>query len=579
MTYGIFGGTWPLVGVEFLLVGIALFVAILAPNSILRLLTPCEQFFCKAARRPWLALLLAAGAPLVLRGLILPLYPLPSPSVNDDYSNLLQASTFAAGRATNPTPPFWQHFESIFIFCTPTYNSQYQPGPGLFLAAGKILAGHPWWGVYGGMGLLFGTLCWALGQSIPWRWALLGSLLAAMQFGVFGYWMNSYSSGAVPGIGGALVFGGLVRTRQRREGWAGALIAIGLVFLAASRPFEAVLWGIGAVLFLAPAKLSFRTLVPGGLLLIAGAGALLWYNWRVTGNAFEPPYLHNLKLYGTPQPFFWQPPVRIASFRHAELRDIYLFQKHFYDQRTSFSGLLRGMARRLADAWLFFVGPVLLLPLLWIPALWKDKRVRVWLVVIVLFLIDHLTFHRWYPLHSAPEAILFCLILVECWRRLRLLQFHRKPVGLATTQLLLVCGCLSLLIPIAGRAVQPYLPPSAKGISVLWRPQFQTDTPRNQIIRELNNLGGKHLIFVHYRPDHSPHVEWVYNGADISGSRIIWSRQVNRASDQALAAYFHDHKPWILDADSDPPHLVPFDQVGPESSLADPRPDSKAPAL
>src|SRR4051795_13745859 len=122
MTYAIFGGTWPLVVVESLLVTIALFIVLLIPNGILRFLAPCEQFLSKAARHPWLAVLIAAGAPLALRALILPIYPLPSPFVHDDFSYLLQASTFAAGRVTNPTPPFWQHFESIFIFCTPTYN-------------------------------------------------------------------------------------------------------------------------------------------------------------------------------------------------------------------------------------------------------------------------------------------------------------------------------------------------------------------------------------------------------------------------------------------------------------------------
>jgi hypothetical protein len=579
MTYSIFGGTWLLVIAEFLLVSAAVLVAFLAPDGVSRVLTPCERFLGKAARRPWLAVSLAIGAPLALRVMILPLYPPPSPTVHDDFSYLLQASTFAAGRVTNPTPPFWQHFESIFIFCTPTYNSQYGPAPGLFLAAGQILTGHPWWGAYAAMGLLFGALCWALAQCVPWRWALLGSLLAAMQFGVFGYWMNSYFGGAVAGIGGALILGGLVRTRKRHEAWAALFVALGLTLVAGSRPFEAILWGIGSIVFLVLSRPPLKMLIPGSLLLAVGAGALLWYNWRVTGHALEPPYLHNLRLYGTPQPFYWQKPVVISNFSHAELRDIYLYQQRFYQQRTSLSGLIHGTGKRLLDAWLFYVGPVLLLPLFWIPALWRDKRVRVWSIVIVLFLLDHLTFHRWYPQHSAPEAVLFCLILVECWRRLRLLQLGGKPVGRAITQLLPVCGCLSLMIPIMGKAVQAHLPPPVSRISALWRAQFQTDSERDRIIRQLDKLGGKHLIFVHYGLKHNPHVEWVYNGADIPGSRIIWARQVDPASDQALAAYFQDHKPWILDADSSPPHLVPFDQVDPGSPLANLRPDSKQPAL
>jgi hypothetical protein len=83
----------------------------------------------------------------------------------------------------------------------------------------------------------------------------------------------------------------------------------------------------------------------------------------------------------------------------------------------------------------------------------------------------------------------------------------------------------------------------------------RTNPNRVQLINELKRAGGQYLIFVHYRPEHDPHDEWVYNDADIDKSRIVWAREMYPASDQSLVEYFKKRQTFTLDADEKPPQF------------------------
>jgi hypothetical protein len=74
----------------------------------------------------------------------------------------------------------------------------------------------------------------------------------------------------------------------------------------------------------------------------------------------------------------------------------------------------------------------------------------------------------------------------------------------------------------------------------------------------LQNAPGEHLIFVRYEKAHDPHKEWVYNSADIDGSKVVWAHDMGEEQNQVLLRYFKARQAWELDADQIPPKVAPY---------------------
>ena len=69
---------------------------------------------------------------------------------------------------------------------------------------------------------------------------------------------------------------------------------------------------------------------------------------------------------------------------------------------------------------------------------------------------------------------------------------------------------------------------------------------RSSVKRQLEVEPGRHLVFVHYDPDYNIHDEWVYNGADLSGSRILFAHDLGAAKNSLLTADFPGRSLWLL---------------------------------
>ena len=522
-------------------------------NGLLRRLVRVANSF---ARRRVLACTSVAGAALLIRLLLLPINPIPHPRIHDEFSYLLGADTFASGSVTNRSHPLWHFFETFHVLSVPTYASKYPPGQALVLAFGQIVFGHPWFGVWLSVGIMAGVLCWMLQGWVPPGWALLTGLVAMFRLTFHGDWMNSYWGGAVAAIGGALVIGAYPRVVfKHRIGyvwafWSGAIILIN------SRPFEGALLVLPSALALlrwmfgsshSTRRVRLCLVLGSGALLLCGAGVAMGYqNWRTTGSPWRLPYLEYEHQYSaSPLLIFGrerQPPVYrndLMRRYYAEISSDFGFQRSLQgglEKLSEFSHTLR-----------YFLGPFLMLPLVFIFKALHRRRVRLPSICIVVGMVGLAVepFHR--PQYAAPFVGALFVLWAESARQFRLWSWRGRQVGLA-----LICSLvtLSLLLGIL-QAVGPH------------RNFFGQHGPhpldrRPAIEAELLRAGGSHIIFVRYAATHSVHEEWVYNRARIDQSSIVWARDLGVVENLRLLSYFSHRTAWILEPDVQPTRLRPY---------------------
>jgi uncharacterized protein (TIGR03437 family) len=544
--------TWHNVA-ECAAVALCLAWGLLLPNFRLSALERAERGFAHFATHRTQALICVGALPLIVRLALLPALGIPEPRVHDEFGYLLIADTFASGRLTNPTHRFWKLFEEAYIFHQPTYTAKYPVAPAVLMALAKFLGGHPWLGVWFGAGLMCAAICWMLQGWLPPKWALLGGLLAVCRFTIVSSWMNTYWGGATAAIGGALVLGALPRILKHQRRRDTLLFALGLGILSQSRPFEGALFSLPAAGMLGLWLLKEKSVPPRvrltrmalplvAALAILGA-ATMWYQWRVTGNPLLSPYLLNQRIYGTPQNMFWQPPAPETTAVHdyQDLVDVYEWQLKAHQKGLSWS--IEGA--RLGVFWQFYLQPLLTLPLLFLPLVLRNGRMRVLLLCALALLVGNTMYPFFYPHYAAPMCGLILLLVVYGMRYLRGLRWRSKPVGRAILAGLLLAIALSAVATTAGGMLSP------KFISA-------TATPRGQVLERLKERGGKHLVLVRYSPHHEFDWAVVYNDADIDRSPVVWARSLDRASNQALAKYYADREAWLFNPDEGANSLVPF---------------------
>jgi hypothetical protein len=66
------------------------------------------------------------------------------------------------------------------------------------------------------------------------------------------------------------------------------------------------------------------------------------------------------------------------------------------------------------------------------------------------------------------------------------------------------------------------------------------------------------LAIVRYGPGHNPGNEWVYNAADIDGSKVVWARDAGADDNLELIRYYQNRKVWLIEPDVIPARISPY---------------------
>jgi hypothetical protein len=528
---------------EKLLSLIALVIAVVLPEKCILCWRRVSRVFDWLACRRRLAVLFVALLAFLGSMAVSLLVRFPEPAIHDEYSYLLAADTFASGRLTNPPHPMWRHFETFHVIQHPTYASKYPPAQGLTLALGQIMGGHPVVGVWLGLALAVGAICWMLQAWVPPRWALLGGIIAALNLGFFGYWSQNYWGGAIAALGGALVFGALRRLLRRPTVGMAITMGIGLVILANSRPLEGLITALPvAVLLLVymlrsniPGQVWIRRVVlPISGILLLGLIFMSVYNYNVTGKPWRLPYQVYEANYPSTPIFLWSKtkPVE-GNFPRPFLQLRQNFEKS-KNQQLTLRGYITIKGQSLKYVSDFFFRWVFLVPLVTLPLVMLNRWNQFALLIIGLVSLVAFLQVQTYPRKFAPVACLIILIVIQCLRQLRLWRLRGRPTGRCLVVLLLVIFGISFL--------SSWLPAFHKS------PWLQSRL-RAEIMHLLKRDANRHLIMVRYGPHHSPHYEWVYNRADIDGSKVIWARELDKEKNRKLFDYYQDRKIWLLEGD------------------------------
>ncbi len=518
-----------------------------------------EGAFSQFARHRKCAVASVFLVAIVIRLLLLPWFHVPVPGAADEFSYLLMGDTFAHGRLAYPPHPMWLSFETLTVNFFPTYSSMFFPAQGAVLAAGEIL-GHPWIGVLFSVGVMCAAFVWALQAWMPARWALLGGVVAILNIAVFGYWMNSYWGGAVAGTGGALVLGAVPRVVRKQRVRDALLLGLGAAILANSRPFEGLIFCLPFAIALlvwiwrpssTPREIKFwRVIVPVGAILLPTVVFIGYYNWRLTGNPLLTPHLLYTRTYLTSPIFVWDHQQPLLHYNDKQLDEYFRVWAPAYANRT-WASFLRLSWEKIELYWEVFLWGGAFPVLLCVPLLLRDRKGRRLLGVAAICLIGLFLVLWPLPHYAAPALCLFYAVLVLALRHLRALRFHGSRVGLGLSRAVIVLLLFQIATAIPERLHHPN-----DWLCVVG------NEDRARVLRKLSKMPGKQLVLVRYGPNHDINRDWVYNDADIDGSKVVWAREMAAAQNAKLLAYYRDRHVWVVETENNPVALLPYSSPG-----------------
>jgi hypothetical protein len=261
------------------------------------------------------------------------------------------------------------------------------------------------------------------------------------------------------------------------------------------------------------------------------------YNLSITGSVLRMPYQTYVETYTMAPIFTWQNAYAERPYRNAVQAAFNEGEMDVYRQRSTMHGFISAKRDQLWELWEFYAGTAFALPLILMGPILILRSVRnrwmllsiitTCIVVLSVFAETFVNKHYFAPITS--------LVILYVLYALRLLRWRDSVLGRFVLALTLGLCLFSL-----GRSVFDM---SLYGRVIDWRQN------RTAILRQLQQAPGRHLIIVHYTPQHFVAQEYVYNEADIDNAKVVWARDLGPAANMRLIEYFKDRKAWLLEPD------------------------------
>jgi hypothetical protein len=279
-------------------------------------------------------------------------------------------------------------------------------------------------------------------------------------------------------------------------------------------------------------------------------GVTLLQNKRVTGEWMTLPYQASMYQYGVPAPLTLQASLTPHVPLTREQEFDYRMQRGFHPGRDTPDSYLQRLVFRTRYYRFYFYAPLYLA----LPAFLASVRSyrQAWVpLTCVLFALGVNFFPAFQFHYVAAAACLFVLMSVQGLERIT-----RWPYGVEAARLILFL-CTAQFLFWFGLHLLDTQDFARQTLAFDQWDSVNHGNPDRRIAvqREIAAIPGKLLVFVRYWPQHPFQDEWVYNGADIDGQRVIWARDLGDAENRKLIAYYGDRKTMSLEPDARPPAL------------------------
>jgi hypothetical protein len=239
-----------------------------------------------------------------------------------------------------------------------------------------------------------------------------------------------------------------------------------------TRPAETALFSavvivylVGKVVVPAPQRVVKFT----GAVLVGVLPALVLtvaHNKSVTGDAMKLPYVAYQEEYGIPQTFAFQKAIPSRPGLNANMQIEYEGQRARHDA----TGLKRVaiVVTSLSRIFQFYIGPLLLIPLLAAMFFWRTAHSKFAFTLIAIILAESLFYGFYFAHYAGAITGLLFLVVAMGFAALRQWRFRGQPTGLAFARLLALTCCMVFGGLYAMNGLRNYLPESLQIRYYLW---------------------------------------------------------------------------------------------------------------